>query len=411
MLKAAEDNPAVESNMEARPAKAADPLELPQQPGDEVLTRRKQFQMKKDKREEKKAKRLEKKAEKEEKEKAKIEKKKEREAQKIANAEAKAKAKLEKQQNKKAEKTAKGKNAEAMQDETAQGRKRARSQDKAHEAEHTEEQVEHQEAHGEEEVWEEEGWEEEEWEEEWGEENDAVAEEANTTPQPEQWKGPLKRGKLSKLRRAKGAKRPKKATKGKPLGKKGSKSRKRPANKMQKTGGSIEESNPKRSRKEPAKTEPKGKGKKTRQTQSPCTKVVNKVRQVLTSCCDSECQHPEWEEMAYDKKVYQISVYWSRMAIGVKVAQAQLKKKGKKASTSGKKNKWSQVAYFSAKTTCIYTNLVLAQEFATGLQEVGVGCVYVFILKYYSDKTFIYRKGLCACLCIFIYLYCHFLYI
>ena len=103
----------------------------------------------------------------------------------------------------------------------------------------------------------------------------------------------------------------------------------------------------------------------------PCPEMRAHICKVLESCSSSDCTHPDWEPPVFDRKIFQVSVYWSRKAVGVKVAKDFLAKedgkkaKGKKESNGkGTKCKWQQVAYFCQSTPCIYTNYALALEFA-----------------------------------------------
>ena len=99
----------------------------------------------------------------------------------------------------------------------------------------------------------------------------------------------------------------------------------------------------------------------------PCPKIVKLVQQVLTDCKSTNCVHPTWENMAFDAKTYQLSVYWTRKAVGLKMPKELLQ--GRKASKRSRKakgtSKWAQVQYFSCKTSCVYTNLLLAYEFVS----------------------------------------------
>ena len=90
-------------------------------------------------------------------------------------------------------------------------------------------------------------------------------------------------------------------------------------------------------------------------SKSPCEEVVNLVKGVVAECNASNCTHPNWKLLSFDPKIYQLSVYWSRMSVGVKMANTNKKSK----------TKFSQVAYFGCSTTCVYTNMLLAYQFAT----------------------------------------------
>ena len=124
-----------------------------------------------------------------------------------------------------------------------------------------------------------------------------------------------------------------------------------------------------RSRKGKAKSPVKGQpAKKSKPSKSkpckPCPKIVALVNRILSQCKDSECIHPTWSAPKFDPKMFSISVYWTRHAVGVKVAKSFLSGKSCKGKCKGK-GKFSQVAYFGSPTPCIYSNLAVAHEFAT----------------------------------------------
>ena len=106
----------------------------------------------------------------------------------------------------------------------------------------------------------------------------------------------------------------------------------------------------------------------------PVKEAVDLITGVLKTCEKSECTHPDWEnfQIQYDPKVFSLSIYWSRMAVGVKMASHIVDKlKGKKAKNMSKvkgqgkgKGKWRQIAYFSCPTDCYYSNVALAYEYA-----------------------------------------------
>ena len=87
--------------------------------------------------------------------------------------------------------------------------------------------------------------------------------------------------------------------------------------------------------------------------------VKKLVKAVLEECRDTKCCHPSFEKLDYDGQVYLISPYWTRSHVGVKIDRSFVpnKKAGK-----GKK---CQVAYFGCKTNCTYSNYALAIEYAT----------------------------------------------
>ena len=86
----------------------------------------------------------------------------------------------------------------------------------------------------------------------------------------------------------------------------------------------------------------------------PVDETVKKlVRHTLDECKATNCCHPsfKWPELG---KSVELSTYWSRHAVGVKVDQAPTK-----------------VAYFAMPTTCTYSNLVLAGLFAPCMSLTG----------------------------------------
>ena len=71
---------------------------------------------------------------------------------------------------------------------------------------------------------------------------------------------------------------------------------------------------------------------------------------------DTKGKHSHREAVPYDDYV-QFSVYWARSAVGVKVRQNLT-------------DKWAQVAYFARETPCVFTNLLIANQWATQLIHV-----------------------------------------
>ena len=97
---------------------------------------------------------------------------------------------------------------------------------------------------------------------------------------------------------------------------------------------------------------------------NPCPKIVALVQGILSQCKDSGCTHPTWTAPKFDPKMFSVSVYWTRHAVGVKVAKSFLSGKSWKGKCKGR-GKLSQVVYFGSPTNCIYSNLAIAHEFAT----------------------------------------------
>lgn len=138
---------------------------------------------------------------------------------------------------------------------------------------------------------------------------------------------------------------------------KGSKASQQPCGEQSTAGSKDSESNggnevePSKPRK---KTAVKGK------QQEPCPKVVQQVKDVIADCKATHCCHPKWKYLEYDSSTFQLSVYWSRNSVGVKVFDGK---------TKTKKTKWSQVAYFGCQTDCVYTNMILAYEYVAWLMS------------------------------------------
>ena len=110
------------------------------------------------------------------------------------------------------------------------------------------------------------------------------------------------------------------------------------------------------------KTTKAPKQKKKAAQPTPCPRIMKLLEYTLADCKESHCVHPKFAPVKMDSKQFQLSVYWSRNAVGVKVLKSALpggkQKKNKQGGT-----KWSQVAYFGCKTSCVYSNIVLAHEY------------------------------------------------
>ena len=186
-----------------------------------------------------------------------------------------------------------------------------------------------------------------------------------------------------------------------------------------------------RSRKGKAKSPVKGQpAKKSKPSKSkpckPCPKIVALVNGILSQCKDSECIHPTWSAPKFDPKMFSISVYWTRHAVGVKVAKSFLSGKSCKGKCKGK-GKFSQVAYFGSPTPCIYSNLAVAHEFATCMHIRAClfwrgpmdFCELVFLLQtthmytsniyiyIFTPNTYIKNKYAQSMHVIYIYIYTH----
>ena len=116
-----------------------------------------------------------------------------------------------------------------------------------------------------------------------------------------------------------------------------------------------------------AKAKGKGKGRGKAKTKAPTNDEPTNpdwpwhkdVRQRILDCLH-ECKeakelgmqgkHTHRAVEAHDEN-QQYSIYWTRSAVGVKVR-------------SGLADKWNQVAYFAKPSPCIFTNVVIAEEWA-----------------------------------------------
>lgn len=138
---------------------------------------------------------------------------------------------------------------------------------------------------------------------------------------------------------------------------------------------------------QPSKKE-KNTKKESKSKPAPCPKVVKLVQNTMAECKASHCCHPNWHELSYDKKSFFLSVYWSRCCVGVKVPKASLPSATqRKSNGNGAKCKWSQVAYFSGATTCVYSNMVLAYEFVAWCLHL-FACVSYIYLSFECGKLF-----------------------
>ena len=115
----------------------------------------------------------------------------------------------------------------------------------------------------------------------------------------------------------------------------------------------------------PEKPEPKAKAVAKRKKKVEEIPVDDATKQlvlnILKECNESKCTHPSFD-MPTPSKTVELSTYWNRNAVGVKVARSLLK--NKKAQGAGK----AQVAYFGCKSSCCYTNIALAGLWVFRLQ-------------------------------------------
>ena len=104
---------------------------------------------------------------------------------------------------------------------------------------------------------------------------------------------------------------------------------------------------------------------------APCPRIMKLVQDTHAECKASHCVHPNFVvPESFDGKQYQLSVYWSHCSVGVKILSSCLPAAHKKTKSKSRNppkgaKKWCQIAYFSCKTDCIYTNMVLAYEFVS----------------------------------------------
>ena len=105
---------------------------------------------------------------------------------------------------------------------------------------------------------------------------------------------------------------------------------------------------------------------KPKVTVEPDNDIKAQVLGVLQQCRDSNCTHPDFPEIQYCKATFELSKYWSRKVVGVKVNQKYVACGGrcgstkKAAKSKSKKGGKCQVAYFGCPTICTYSNILLA---------------------------------------------------
>ena len=107
---------------------------------------------------------------------------------------------------------------------------------------------------------------------------------------------------------------------------------------------------------EPAKTAPKSKATKTKNSAKAEVHPTWKqfVLDILDDCKDSHCTHPTYKPVETDPAVMKVVPHWTRMHAGVQVCKKFMpEKKAVKASMVN-------AAYFGSKTCCPYTNIAMA---------------------------------------------------
>jgi len=126
------------------------------------------------------------------------------------------------------------------------------------------------------------------------------------------------------------------------------------------------ETAPKKSKKSSEAPAPKAapKRKKANEEQ-PDEEIKAQVEQVLHECREGGCTHKTFPKLEFCKATYEFSTYWSRKAVGVKVNKQYLPDKASKPGKKSKNVSKAQVAYFASRTSCTYSNLLLAQLYVS----------------------------------------------
>ena len=111
--------------------------------------------------------------------------------------------------------------------------------------------------------------------------------------------------------------------------------------------------------------ETNAKPKRTRRSTKPGTtaevdpQVKDAVAKILVECEESKCTHPSWEKTK--NKFIDIQPYTGRLSCGLKAPRSFFS--NHKAHGKGK----AHVTYFGCKTTCIYTNMILGSLWVSRL--------------------------------------------
>lgn len=116
--------------------------------------------------------------------------------------------------------------------------------------------------------------------------------------------------------------------------------------------------------------------------------IKAEVTKVLEDCVTSGCTHPLWQPPEFDKSIYELSIYWTRHAVGVKMAIEYLPSRSCKENKSGKKGKAkkAQVEYFSCPTTCTYSNIILARKYVTWHWH-SAAHAWLYIFNWHHSKV------------------------
>lgn len=97
----------------------------------------------------------------------------------------------------------------------------------------------------------------------------------------------------------------------------------------------------------------------------PDPSVVDEVSRCLVECGTSKCTHPSMDKVNHG--VVHVQPYKTRMCCGITMERRFFT--NKKAQGKGK----AHVTYFSCKTACLYSNVVLAELWVSRLQTCGLG--------------------------------------
>ena len=113
-----------------------------------------------------------------------------------------------------------------------------------------------------------------------------------------------------------------------------------------------------------AKAAPKSRASGQRRGEAPVpvdAALKDSVFGILQECKKTHCQHPTFQRSRV-KKALDLCIYWSRKSVGIKAERNLLP--NRKAQGKGK----AQVQYFSCETPCAYTNIYLAEQWVSRLQ-------------------------------------------
>ena len=120
------------------------------------------------------------------------------------------------------------------------------------------------------------------------------------------------------------------------------------------------------------KAKAKAKSKSKGSTQSPTLvdSVVPTLRMLLKECyvpdCKCECDHMGFEVPQYSDENVQLSIYWTRNAVGVKMKESSLPQHIRK-----NKAVWQQISYFGSGT-CPYVNIALADHYVLPSKHLSI---------------------------------------